>query len=322
MKTVRWAVLGLGKTTDRFLNGLAQSPYGVLAAAASRTKAKRDAFQNEHPDALIYEDYDAMLSNPQLDAVYITLRHPDHHKWAKAALLKDKAVLVEKPATLSVKETQELTELAQTRGIFFLEALKTRFLPLSREVRYLAEKGIIGDIVSVTNSFCYDLPYNPDSYLFLRDQGGILNDVGTYTIGAITDLIRSPLKSLEVMTEWKYGVDAFDHVEFTFESGQTAVMEVALDRSRERSMRITGTRGIIDVLPFHRPEKVIVRPEGGSVYTLYDRTDDFLGEIEAVHSGIRDGRTEDPRMSHADSIRIIDFMERIRLAGQSSKHES
>lgn len=312
MTTIRWGVLGLGKTTDRFIEGLKLSGEGELVAVASRTASKRDAYATRFPQAKVYEDYTKMLADPTIDAIYITLRHADHYTWAKAALLADKAVLCEKPATLSGEETSDLARIAKERQVFFLEALKTRFMPLTHTLHTLIDEGVIGQITQLENAFCYDIPYDPNSYLFDLKQGGILYDVGTYTLGSALDFIREPLVDVKVETRIHQGVDVYDHVTLTFQSGATASLKMAMDRNMPRDMVMTGTLGEIRMANFHRPQQVEVRLNNGEKQVLSEPCDDFLGEIEAVHQGIRNHQSESAHLTHQDSIDIVDAMVRIK----------
>lgn len=312
MKNIRWGILGFGKTSERFIKGLALTSTGSFVAAASRTADKQTYIHEHYPNVVIYSDYTELLSQANVDAIYITLRHEDHFKWAKAALLSGKAVLCEKPATLTLAQTKELCDIAHENNVFFLEALKTRFLPLTLKLHELIETKVVGDLVHMENAFCYTIPYQANSYLFDLKQGGILYDVGSYTLGNVLDFIKSPLKELSVHVEKNYGVDVYDEVKVTFESGQSALVKMAMDRSLPRDCTMICTQGKIYIESFHRPEKLVVEDLNGNVTVYEGHEDDFVGQIEAVHQGILDQRFEDDRMSHFDSQSIVSLFEVIR----------
>ena len=312
---IHWGVIGLGRIAQRFMQSLTYSEDGELYGVASLTKQKRDDFQQAHPHIHVYETYEDMLNDDEIDAVYIAIRHQDHYHWAKEALLKNKAVLCEKPATLSLAQTQELCELSKKKHTFFMEAMKSRFIPMVNEMKNIISNDVIGDIIRIENAFCSDVPYIENSYLFDKEQGGAWYDVSIYNIAMILDFIKSPIKDVDVYCEKKYDVDTYDCVEITFESGQTALIECAIDRSLPKSMIITGTKGKIEVEPFYRPIQAVVSFNDGEAYTgeIPYVNDDFYGEIEAVHHAIAYIQEEHPRMSHQDSIDCMKIIEMVKV---------
>lgn len=314
---IHWGIIGLGNIAKRFEKSLELFDEAKLYGASSLTPSKREAFQKTHPDVVVYEDYQALIDDPMIDIVYIAVRHQDHFKWAKKALEQNKAVLCEKPATLSYNQTEELVELSKKKHTFFMEALKSRFIPMINEIHTIIEQGVIGDIQHIETAFCSDVPYNEKSYLFDPYQGGALYDVGTYSIGMTLDFIKSKVKDIDIECKKEYGVDVYDNILITFESGQTARMQLAIDRSLDKSMKIVGTLGVIEATPFYRPTEVVVHLNNGESFTgsrSYPFDDDFYGQIDAVHQSIAYIHVENKRMSHQDSLDCIALMEAIKEA--------
>lgn len=311
---IQWGILGMGNIAKRFMKGLSFSKNGQLYAVASLTPSKRDEFSLSYPDIKVYESYEDLLNDDQIDAVYIALRHADHYRWAKEALLKNKAVLCEKPATLSYEQTKELCELSKKKHTFFMEGMKTRFIPMIDEIKSLIEKGVIGEIQRVETSFCSDVPYNAKSYLFDKEQGGALYDVGIYNVASILDYIQSPIAHIQIDYKENYGIDIFDDVELTFESGQSASIRCAIDRAEEKSMRIIGTLGEITATPFYRPIRATVTFCDGESFVGEKPYvfDDFYGEIEEVHRCIGYVLSESEKMTHQDSLDCIEVIEKIK----------
>ncbi|MEG0366787.1 MAG: Gfo/Idh/MocA family oxidoreductase [Coprobacillus sp.] len=311
---IQWGIIGFGRIAERFMKGLSYSEDGKLYGVASRTKSKLDDLQAQHPQIHTYDNYEDMLNDDNIDAVYIALRHQDHYHWAKEALLRNKAVLCEKPATLSYAQTKELCDLSKQKHTFFMEAMKTRFIPMTSEIKQIVKDGVIGDITRIENAFCSDVPYDEKSYLFEKEQGGAWYDVSIYNIATILDFIKSPIKSIDVMCKKDYGVDVYDRVEVLFESGQTALIECAIDRSQPKSMTIYGTKGKIEAEPFYRPTSAVVSFGNGESF-IGEKPymfDDFYGEIEAVHESIAYIREEHARMSHQDSLDCMKLMEMVK----------
>lgn len=311
---IHWGVLGLGNISKRFMKSLSYSDEGALYAVAALTPSKRENFHKQNPSIKVYDSYQDLIEDEEVDAIYIALRHGDHYDWAKEALLHNKAVLCEKPATLSLQQTQELCDIAKKKHTFFMEAMKTRFVPMMNEIKKIVDQGVIGNIQRIETSFCNDVPYKEGSYLFDLKQGGILYDCGIYNIETILDFIHSPIKDINVHFEEKYGVDVYDLIELTFESGQTALIECAMDRSSNKDMKIIGEKGTITTSPFYRPIEATVEFDNGESFSgskpyVYD---DFYGEIEETHRCISYILEESPRMTHLDSCRAIELIEKIR----------
>lgn len=311
---IKWGVIGLGRIASRFMEGLSYCQDGYLYAGASYTQEKREQFHQKYPQALVFDNYDELLNHSDIDAVYIAVPHQMHYEWAKKALLNGKAVLCEKPATLSYQQTQELCELSQEHHTFFMEAMKTRFIPVIQDLKSLLNDGVIGDIERIETSFCSDVKYNEKSYLFDLQQGGALYDVGIYNIATILDYIHAPVSDINTYIERKYGVDAYDRIELVFETGQKAIVEVAIDRVKEKIMTIYGTKGKITATPFYRPTEFSVYDKNGqeSVYFKAYIYDDFYTEIQEVHQCIKQHHIQSQRMSHQDSLKCIALIEKIK----------
>lgn len=309
-----WGVIGYGKIAHRFVKSLSYSNEGKLYAVATQTPSLQKECHQQHDNVKVYQNYDDLLDDKQVDAVYIALRHADHYAWAKKALLKNKVVLCEKPATLSYEQTKELCHLSQKKQVFFMEAMKTRFVPMYNEIKDLVEKGTIGTIQRIETSFCSEVTYDDCSYLFDNEQGGALYDVGIYNIACILDFIQAPIQNIHLKYEKSYEVDSYDQIEIVFETGQSAYIELGIDRNKDKCMKIIGSLGTITTSPFYRPIEAIIDFENGTVRTESKNyvNDDFYGEIEEVHRCIKCACYESSRMSHRDSLECMKIIERIK----------
>ena len=208
---IHWGIIGAGQIAHRFVKGLSYSQEGKLYAIASKTKQQE--WIDLYPDIVTYDNYDALLDDENVDVVYIATWHNTHYEWSKKALLKGKAVLCEKPATLSSKQTKELVTIARENKVFFMEAMKTRFVPAIYELQKVLQEGVIGDILKIENRFCYDMSGVANTrYLFDEKQGGILNDVGSYTIASLLNYIHSPIQDIQNNLTIDRGVDVHDRV--------------------------------------------------------------------------------------------------------------
>lgn len=311
---IHWGIIGAGNIARRFIEGLSYSKEGKLYAIASYTKEKREYYQKEFSNIQVYDDYKKLLEDDTVDAVYIATRHNDHYQWAKEALKKHKAVLCEKPATLYYHQTKELCDLAMKHDTFFMEAMKTRFVPLINDIRTLLDQGVLGDIISIETCFAYCVGYRPGHYLHDREQGGILNDVGSYNLASILDYIDESVVNITSKVQFQDEVDVNDKIELTFESGKKAFIDIACNENKEKKMVIKGTLGTLEATPFYRPTKATISLNDKEPYVI-ERPyvfDDFYTEIEEVHHCMKQHQIQSKRMSFEDSLKMIKLTEKIR----------
>lgn len=307
---IRWGVLGFGRIAKRFIKGLSYSQNGKLYAVASKGG---QTLSELTADVKVYRDYESLINDPDVDAIYIALRHQDHYHWAKQALLHHKSVLCEKPATLSYLQTKELCELSQKENVFFMEAMKARFIPLIDDIKTLIHEKKLGEIQTLSTSFCGAVHYQEGHYLFEKTQGGALYDVGIYNIECVLDLMEAMPNDIHVYSEKKYGVDVYDKIELIYLSTK-AILEMAIDRNEEKALMIQGTKATLYATPFYRPTLATIIYADGAKECIQKeyQYDDFYGEIEEVHRCIQKGQYQSERMSHADTLNAIKLIEKIK----------
>lgn len=311
---IHWGILGVGNIASRFIKSLSHSDEGVLEAVASYTLQKRLDFSQDYPDVKVYDCYEDLLDDPHIDVVYLAMRHNDHYYWAKEALKRHKAVLCEKPATLSYQQTQELCLLSKENHVLFLEGMKSRFIPLREDIQHILKSQQLGKILDIKTYFCSEVPYMPHSYLFDPVQGGALYDVGIYNIATLLDFIHSPVSDIVSHVNYWHGVDAHDVIELSYASGQKATIEISIQQAKAKAMIITCEKGSLTATPFYRPQEALIQWNDGTE-TIIKKPyvfDDFYTEIMEVHRCIKEHLIESPYMSHLDSLNCIDLMERIK----------
>lgn len=314
---IRFGILGAGNIAHRFASSLAHEEGAVLAAAARRAEEKAAAFLAEvlhADDARAYGGFDLLLEDPNIDAVYLSLPHAFHHEWAIKTLRAGKAVLCEKPATLSEAEMTEVAAVARETGALFMEAMKTRFVPIYQQIVAAVEE--IGPIVRVEALLCNDMLSHAagrDSYHLHGGAGaGALLDCGIYCASWLEAFLPGGLVLNDVDSALREGVDVYVNAELSA-GGATGRLECAFDRSKPRQAIIEGERGRIVVDELHRPTHAVLTLADGSRRELNAAyaVDDFYGEIHHFCELLRTGATESPIMPLDASIacaRILDLV--------------
>jgi hypothetical protein len=169
---IRWGILGTGQIARTVAQDFRLVPEAVLLAVGSRDQTRAQAFARHHGIAKAYGSYEDLLQDRDIDVVYIATPQMRHRDDALACIGSGKAVLCEKPFTLNAREARTVIQAARRRGVFCMEAMWMRFIPLIREVKTRIDQGAIGDITHLTAEFGNPKPYDPQHRHFNPHLGG------------------------------------------------------------------------------------------------------------------------------------------------------
>ncbi len=183
MGKFKWGLIGPGRIAQRFAESFAALESAELHAVASSNLKRGKAFAAKHGCRKAYDSYEELIKDPEVDAVYIANPHRFHFASAEACIEAGKPVLLEKPLTVNANEASFLIELANDKGVFLMEALWSRFLPVWLKVKSWVYSGIIGDIVLLDSRFGFPIPRDEtDRLLNPVLAGGVLLDMGVYNV--------------------------------------------------------------------------------------------------------------------------------------------
>ena len=329
---LRWGILGPGGIAQAFAGGLAHSRHGVLAAMATRDPSKPGLAQN-FPGARILDGYDALLADPQIDAVYIATPHPFHAEWAIKAAQAGKHVLVEKPMALSAFEAQAMMHAAAKAGTFLGEAFMYRHHPMTAKLVQLVAAGAIGEVRMIKSSFGFAMPkFAPEHRLYANDlAGGGILDVGGYPV-SMARLIAGaasgkpfldPLKVAGVAHLGQSGVDEWASALLHFPGDILAEVSCSVSLAQDNVLRILGAKGRIEVKDFWFASGKqggagvidVIAGDGASL-PVEVKTKGWLYAYEADDAAraIRAGRKEfsAPGTSWADTLGTLRVLDRWR----------
>ena len=181
--SLRWGILSTGSIAHTFARGLRDSRRGHLVAVASRTQESADKFGDEFEISHRHGSYDALIENPEVDAIYIATPHPLHAQWAVKAADAGKHLLIEKSLTLDWPDAARVVEACERNGVQMLEAFMYRCHPQSAKLVEIIQSGALGEVLKIEATFGFQSDGNPESRLIKPELGGggIL-DVGCYTM--------------------------------------------------------------------------------------------------------------------------------------------
>jgi predicted dehydrogenase len=324
----RWGLVGPGRIAHRFAEAAQRLPSCALVAVSGRDPARAAAFAGRwtvagRPAVAVAAALPEMLQRGDVEAVYVATPHAFHGDAVRACLDAGVPVLCEKPLVPCAAQARPLLALARERGVFLMEALWTRFLPVYDEVARWLQQGVIGEVRAVQSSFAFHLPFRPHDRCFDPAQaGGALLDIGIYNL-ALTRWVleqaqgRCPgLRSVHaeaVLTPG--GVDQRLTAQLHFEGGASAQMFCAFDSHADNGLRIRGERGHI-VLPvaFWQATRAELHLAGAAVEFVERpfEINGFEGEISEAMRCVRAGEVESTRMPHAESLALVETMDLIR----------
>ncbi|WP_425961874.1 aldo/keto reductase [Rhizobium nepotum] len=330
---IRWGIIGPGTIARTFADGIAHSRTGRLEAIATRNPDK-PGLAEAFAGARIIHGYDALLSNPDIDAVYIATPHTGHAEWAIKAIRAGKNVLVEKPIALSAYDADAIFHEAKKAGVFAGEAYMYRLHPQTAKLVELIKSRAVGDVRIIRSSFGFNMgSFRADHRLFANETagGGIL-DVGGYPVSMVRLIagavdgkpFAEPEKVAGAAHLGQSGVDEWASAVLKFSNGIVAEVSCSIMAGQDNVLRIIGSEGRIEVKDFwfaaghkggtgridiFRGDKVeaIEIPEDRWLYSF---------EVDAAGEAIRQGKREfdAPGMAWADSLGNLRVMDQWRAS--------
>ncbi len=315
-RKIRWGILSTGSIAKKFAAGLKSSPQAELVAVGSRRKETADAFADEFDIPRRHASYPSLVADAEVDAIYVATPHPMHHDDAILCLEAGKAVLCEKPFAMNELQSREMMEVAERCGIFLMEAMWTRFLPYYRKMRELIADGAIGEVRTVLADFGFRAGVNPEGRLFSPALGGGgLLDVGVYTVALANDLLGEPEQVAALADIGTTGIDEQAACVLKYGGGRLASLFSAVRTSTPMEATVLGTEGHIRLEgPWWRGEKFTLCRAGKDAeqFHLPLVGNGYNYEADEVNRCLLQGRTQSETVPHADTLRTMRTLDRIR----------
>ena len=312
---MKMGILGAGNIGGAMARTIAGMDKVEAYAVGARDIARAEAFAAQYHFTKAFGSYEEMLSDPELELVYVATPHSHHYEHVKLCLEHGKHVLCEKAFTVNAKQAVELFEMAKSKNLLLTEAIWTRYMPMRKTLDEIAASGVIGEITSLTANLGYVVGHLP------RMQepglaGGALLDLGVYPINFASmvfgDKIRE-VSSSAVLTESK--VDAVNSITLIYEDGKMAQLHSNMMAATDRRGMIYGDKGYIEVQNINNCEGIRVFDTNHKLIAEYETPKQITGyeyEVEACMEAIAKGELECPQMPHKESIRIMELMDSLR----------
>lgn len=292
----------------------------VVAAVGARDQPSADEFAAKYGIANVYGSYEALIEDPDLDAIYVLVPTSMHGQWTKAALAAGKHVLVEKPFTANAAEAQEIADLAAKSDRVVMEAIQFRHHPLTRRVEEIIASGELGTLRRVEVTLCVLLPTFKGNCYNYALGGGAMMDAGSYvanmarTFGGSTPEVVSAQAKLQ-----KPQVDRAMKAELRYAAGHTGRLKCALWSGSlfRASAKVVGDDGELRWLSPAAPHlfpRLWVRSANGKRSERFSRRPTYSFQLEAFTDSVLRG--EPVRTSPQDAVENMSVIDAVyRAAG-------
>ena len=302
---VRWGIISTANIArGQFLPGL-RAAGGVPAAVAGRDLGRAQAWAEQHGVDRAVAGYQALIDDPDIDALYIPLPNSLHAEWTVKALRAGKPVLCEKPLCGTLAEAEQVLAVATETGTLLWEAFVFPFHAQFAAVQKLLADGVIGELLEIQSDFHF-LVRNPANIRLARDlDGGALNDVGCYPVRIALELFGAGHTDAWATAVWGgHDVDLDTQGSLGFPGGRRLLLTCGMRRAYDTFTRLLGTAGQIQLTnPFHpgRGDSYTVLTDGEPPRTLDAGAAEpsFTGMIRHIQNVLRGG--EAPRQLALDT---------------------
>ena len=319
MARVKWGVLGVAKiATEKVIPAMQGGQLTEIAAIASRDQGRAEAAARRLGIAKAYGSYEALLADPEIEAIYNPLPNEWHALWTERALSAGKHVLCEKPIALDADEARRLIAARDASGKLLAEAFMVRFHPQWRRAREIVRSGGIGEVQAIQTLFAYRL-LDADNIRNKPPGGGGLYDIGCYAIATARYIMGAePTRVVAVLDiDPNFGVDRLTSAIVEFPGGRHLTFSAATQLAGCQRVLIAGADGRIEIqIPFNaptdRPARIVVDSGadlvgGGARTEQFPACDQYTLQGDAFSRAIREGsQIEFPIEDAIANMRVIE----------------
>jgi len=332
---IRWGVLGYARIArESLIPAIVRSSNSVFHALASRETAKLDACCEKFGPVKTHQNYESLLADPEVDAVYIPLPNALHREWAIKAAEHGKHVLCEKPIGLTAIECREMIAASARHGVTLMEAFMYRYTDCTRKVIAVLRSGELGEIRQINSTFRFPLT-NPASIKYRPELGGgSLYDVGCYPLNFIglvvdeLDRIHSentgrPVTALQlpeavsVQCVMEGGVDMAFAALMKYRSGLIASIACGFNAQKQIESQIVGSKGVLQVPDTFLEEAgfLTVTIDGKVAKTIpVEKSDRYRLEVEDFADAVLNKRA--PHFGLDETLRNMELIDRLLAASR------
>ena len=312
---MKLGILGTGYIAEMVDPALAALPEITCYAAASRTPGKAEAFAREHGFEKACTSYEEMLSDPEVELVYVATPHSHHFEHMMLCLEYGKHVICEKAFTLNARQAEAVFAAAKQKGLYVAEAIWTRYMPSRQMLNELLCSGIIGKPNTLTANLSYPISgvrriYDPAL------AGGALLDIGVYGLNfALMHFGGDIVRVESSVSKMETGVDGMETITLFYRDGRMAVLTHSVYCRSDRMGCIHGDKGYVVVENINNPQSIRVFDLQDRLLARYDVPEQINGYEYEFREAVRcigEGKTEPDSMPHGDTLEVMELMDALR----------
>lgn len=316
-KNYRWGIMGAGRIAEKFCTALHYTTGSEVYAVASRDIAKANDYAARFSAAKCYSQYTELLKDDKVDVIYIATPHAFHYEQVMECFRYGKAVLCEKPMSLTYRQTSEMIGAAEQNKLFLMEGMWTACMPFMDKIKELIKEGVIGNPQYVSANFGFAAPFDPEGRLFDKTLGGgSVMDVGVYTLYLATILLGEPSLVKTITKTGETGVDEYANISLQYAGGQTAQLLSAITFNTSIEAAVYGTAGSIHIRnPWFKATEIELEQNDGSkeVFSMPHESNGFEHEIREVMHCLDNGVLQSDKVPHSLTLAVSKIMEEVLL---------
>jgi predicted dehydrogenase len=314
---LRWGILGVARINERLLPAFRRAAHAELRAIASRTPDRARASADAHHIPAAHGSYEALLADPDIDAVYIPLPNTLHAEWTRRAAGHGKHVLCEKPLTPTAEEARELVDFCRARNVRLMDGFMWPHHPRTARLRAELDEGAIGEVRRVAGAFTFPLqPLDPQNIrLQSRLAGGSLLDVGCYPVYAIRWAFGAEPVRVYATARYRYDVDLEMSGIVWLDDDRVGAFDCGFTLPLRGWLEVAGTAGLIRVpdmwVPGKRAAFTVEKDGAGPREVVVEGEDQVVHMLDHFSRAVLDGTPVQPDPEEAvRTLRVLDALAR------------
>ena len=314
MEPVNIGILGAGRTVQRrMLPAFPQSQHGRLVAIASRRPGIAEPLVAERSEVQVYGNYDDILQDDHVQAVYIPAAGDQHHPLTIAAAEAGKHVLCEKPLACTVVQALEMQQACREAGVVLMDAFMWRHHPRALKMREMVQSGQIGELRVVNVSFSFDIDRS-DWRLDPARGGGAVWDLGCYGVNCARYLTgEEPHHIYSRTVHWSTGADMTTQVALNFDCGTLANIDCSFEAPFRCRLEVVGTGGRLELdRAFQNEPGCVIQwtksadRDAETEEISFPDADQFACELDHFCTSIRSGALLPPAEDGVANMRVME----------------
>jgi xylose dehydrogenase (NAD/NADP) len=289
---LRWGLLSTARINRRLIPAIRAVERAELAAVASRSHDRAEAYAREWDIPRAHGSYEALLDDPGIEVVYISLPNSFHAEWTVRAARAGKHVLCEKPLCLSTAECDEIMAAADSAGVVVAEAIMYLYHPLLRKAQQLVKGGALGQITLVRGAFTFFLDRLNDVRWRPELGGGALWDVGSYPVSFIRWIAGEPEEVFGWQTLSASGVDMTFAGLLRYDNGILGLFDSGFRQQFRVQAEVTGTEGTLVLerpYPITSDSRLVLYRDFEEEEIAQAASDAYQYEVKALTDAVLEG---------------------------------